>query len=146
MGEAHKSRYSVHPGSDKMYHDLKTTYWCPGMKASIATYVGKCLTCARVKVKYQKPSGPLQQPEIPKWKWEQISMDIVTGLPRSQCGNDTIWVIVDRLTKSAHFLSTKETDKFSTLADIYLKEVVSRHGVPTSIISDRDPHFTSDLW
>uniref|UniRef100_A0A251V6N1 Putative reverse transcriptase domain, Ribonuclease H-like domain protein n=1 Tax=Helianthus annuus TaxID=4232 RepID=A0A251V6N1_HELAN len=146
MDEAHKSRYSVHPGSDKMYHDIRTTYWWPNMKALIATYVGKCLTCARVKVEYQKPSGLLQQPEIPQWKWEQISMDFVTGLPRSQRGNDTIWVIVDRLTKSAHFLAIKETDKFSTLADIYLKEVVSRHGVPTSIISDRDARFTSELW
>ncbi|KAF5824178.1 putative nucleotidyltransferase, Ribonuclease H [Helianthus annuus] len=146
MDEAHKSRYSVHPGSDKMYHDLKTTYWWPGMKSHIATYVSKCLTCARVKTEYQKPAGLLQQPEIPKWKWEQISMDFVTGLPRSQRGNDTIWVIVDRLTKSAHFLAIKETDKFSTLAEIYLKEVVSRHGVPTSIISDRDARFTSELW
>ncbi|KAJ0883873.1 putative nucleotidyltransferase, Ribonuclease H [Helianthus annuus] len=146
MDEAHKSRYSVHPGSDKMYHDLRTTYWWPGMKAHIATYVSKCLTCARVKTEYQKPAGLLQQPEIPKWKWEQISMDFVTGLPRSQRGNDTIWVIVDRLTKSAHFLAIKETDKFSTLAEVYLKEVVSRHGVPTSIISDRDARFTSELW
>ncbi|KAM0053816.1 putative nucleotidyltransferase, Ribonuclease H [Helianthus debilis subsp. tardiflorus] len=146
MDEAHKTRYSVHPGSDKMYHDLRTTYWWPGMKAHIATYVSKCLTCARVKTEYQKPAGLLQQPEIPKWKWEQISMDFVTGLPRSQRGNDTIWVIVDRLTKSAHFLAIKETDKFSTLAEIYLKEVVSRHGVPTSIISDRDARFTSELW
>ncbi|KAM0052890.1 putative nucleotidyltransferase, Ribonuclease H [Helianthus debilis subsp. tardiflorus] len=116
------------------------------MKAHVATYVSKCLTCARVKVEYQKPSGLLQQPEIPQWKWEQISMDFVTGLPKSQRGNDTIWVIVDRLTKSAHFLAIKETDKFSTLADVYLKEVVSRHGVPTSIISDRDAQFTSELW
>ena len=116
------------------------------MKALIATYVSKCLTCARVKVEYQKPSGLLQQPKIPQWKWEEISMDFVTGLPRSQRGNDTIWVIVDRLTKSAHFLAIKETDKFSTLADIYLKEIVSRHGVPTSIISDRDARFTSELW
>ncbi|KAJ0800591.1 putative nucleotidyltransferase, Ribonuclease H [Helianthus annuus] len=146
MDEAHKSRYSVHPGSDKMYHDISTTYWWPSMKAHIATYVGKCLTCARVKVEYQKPAGLLQQPKIPQWKWEGISMDFVTGLPRSQRGNDTIWVIVDRLTKSAHFLAIKETDKFSTLADIYLKEVVSRHGVPTSIISDRDARFTSELW
>ncbi|KAM0057804.1 putative nucleotidyltransferase, Ribonuclease H [Helianthus debilis subsp. tardiflorus] len=146
MDEAHKSRYSVHPGSDKMYHDIKTTYWWPSMKAHIATYVGKCLTCARVKVEYQKPAGLLQQPRIPQWKWEEISMDFVTGLPRSQRGNDTIWVIVDRLTKSAHFLAIKETDKFSTLADIYLKEVVSRHGVPISIISDRDARFTSELW
>ncbi|KAJ0915815.1 putative nucleotidyltransferase, Ribonuclease H [Helianthus annuus] len=146
MDEAHKSRYSVHPGSDKMYHDIRTTYWWPSMKAHIATYVGKCLTCAKVKVEYQKPAGLLQQPKIPQWKWEEISMDFVTGLPRSQRGNDTIWVIVDRLTKSAHFLAIKETDKFSTLADIYLKEVVSRHGVPTSIISDRDARFTSELW
>ncbi|KAJ0946800.1 putative nucleotidyltransferase, Ribonuclease H [Helianthus annuus] len=146
MNKAHKSRYSVHPGSDKMYHDLRTTYWWPGMKAHIATYVSKCLTCARVKTEYQKPAGLLQQPEIPKWKWEQISMDFVTGLPRSQRRNDTIWVIVDRLTKSAHFLAIKETDKFSTLAEVYLKEVVSRHGVPTSIISDRDARFTSELW
>ncbi|KAJ0497126.1 putative nucleotidyltransferase, Ribonuclease H [Helianthus annuus] len=146
MDKAHKSRYSVHPGLDKMYDDLRTTYWWPGMKAHIATYVSKCLTCARVKTEYQKPAGLLQQPEIPKWKWEQISMDFVTGLPRSQRGNDTIWVIVDRLTKSAHFLVIKETDKFSTLANVYLKEVVSRHGVPTSIISDRDARFTSKLW
>ncbi|KAM0070403.1 putative nucleotidyltransferase, Ribonuclease H [Helianthus debilis subsp. tardiflorus] len=116
------------------------------MKALIATYVGKYLTCARVKVEYQKPAGLLQQPRIPQWKWEEISMDFVTGLPRSQRGNDTIWVIVDRLTKSAHFLAIKETDKISTLADIYLKEVVSRHGMPISIISDRDARFTSELW
>ena len=116
------------------------------MKAHIATYVSKCLTCAKVKAEHQKPSGLLQQPEIPTWKWEQIAMDFVTGLPRTQAGNDTIWVIVDRLTKSAHFLAIKETDKFSQLAAVYLKEVVSRHGVPTSIISDRDPRFTSELW
>ncbi|KAJ0939621.1 putative nucleotidyltransferase, Ribonuclease H [Helianthus annuus] len=146
MDEAHKSRYSIHPGSDKMYHDLKVMYWWPNMKALIATYVSKCLTCARVKAEHQKPSGLLQQPEIPKWKWEQIAMDFVTGLPRTQAGNDTIWVIVDRLTKSAHFLAIKETDKFSQLAAVYLKEVVARHGVPTSIISDRDPRFTSELW
>ncbi|KAJ0954851.1 putative nucleotidyltransferase, Ribonuclease H [Helianthus annuus] len=129
-----------------MYHDLKVMYWWPNMKALIATYVSKCLTCARVKAEHQKPSGLLQQPEIPKWKWEQIAMDFVTGLPRTQAGNDTIWVIVDRLTKSAHFLAIKETDKFSQLAAVYLKEVVARHGVPTSIISDRDPRFTSELW
>ncbi|KAM0044346.1 putative nucleotidyltransferase, Ribonuclease H [Helianthus debilis subsp. tardiflorus] len=101
MDEAHKSRYSIHPGSDKMYQDLKVLYWWPNMKAIIAIYVSKCLTCARVKAEYQKPSGLLQQPEIPMWKWEQIDMDFVTGLPRTQAGNDTIWVIIDRLTKSA---------------------------------------------
>ncbi|KAJ0442228.1 putative nucleotidyltransferase, Ribonuclease H [Helianthus annuus] len=146
MGEAHKSLYSIHPSSDKIYHDLKTLYWWPNMKVIIAKYFSKCLTYARVKVEYQKPSGLLQQPELPTWKWEQISMDFVTGLPRSQSGKDTIWVIVDRLTKSAHFLPIKEIDKYSKLAAIYLKEIVARHGVPISIISDRDPRFTSELW
>ncbi|KAI3794785.1 hypothetical protein L1987_37424 [Smallanthus sonchifolius] len=143
MDEAHKSRYSIHPGSDKMYHDLKVLYWWPNMKANIATYVSKCLTCSKVKVEYQKPSGLLQQPEISMWKWEQISMDFITKLPRTPTGYDTIWVIVDRLTKSAHFFAIKETDKMERLTRLYLKEVVSRHGVPISIISDRDarsPH------
>ncbi|KAI3773867.1 hypothetical protein L1987_48406 [Smallanthus sonchifolius] len=143
MDEAHKSRYSIHPGSDKMYHDLKVLYWWPKMKADIATYVSRCLTCAKVKVEYQKPSGLLQQPEIPMWKWEQISMDFITKLLRTPTGCDTILVIVDRLTKSAHFLAIKETDKMDKLTRIYLKEVVSRNGVPISIISDRDARFTS---
>ncbi|KAD4887892.1 hypothetical protein E3N88_19964 [Mikania micrantha] len=120
MDEAHKSRYSIHPGSDKMYHDLKILYWWPHMKADIATYVGKCLTCAKVKIEYQKPSGLLTQPEIPMWKWEQISMDFITKLPV---------LLVD-----------------VTLSGIYVKEVVSRHGVPISIISDRDARFTSNFW
>ncbi|KAI3730615.1 hypothetical protein L1987_61787 [Smallanthus sonchifolius] len=146
MDEAHKSRYSIHPGADKMYHDLKEHYWWPNMKAEIATYVSKCLTCAKVKVEYQKPSGLLQQPEIPQWKWEQISMDFITKLPKASNGCDTIWVIVDRLTKSAHFLPIKETDKMEKLTRTYLKEVVTRHGVPISIISDRDSRFTSRFW
>ncbi|KAI3776312.1 hypothetical protein L1987_46088 [Smallanthus sonchifolius] len=108
MDEAHKYRYSIHPGSDKMYHDLK--------------------------------------PEIPMWKWEQISMDFITKLPGTPSRCDTIWVIVDRLMKSAHFLAIKEIDKMEKLTRIYLKEVVSRHGVPISIISDRDARFTSCFW
>ena len=84
MNEAHKTRYSIHPGSDKMYLDLKKLYWWQNMKAEIATYVSKCLTCAKVKVEYHKPSGLLQQPEIPEWKWERITMDFITKLPRWQ--------------------------------------------------------------
>ncbi|GKB56708.1 putative reverse transcriptase domain-containing protein [Tanacetum coccineum] len=103
MHESHKSKYSIHPRSDKMYQDLKKLYLWPNMKAEIATYVSKCLTCAKVKIEYQKPSGLLVQPEIPQWKWENITMDFVTKLPRTAAGQDTIWVIVDRLTKSAHF-------------------------------------------
>ncbi|GJU44521.1 reverse transcriptase domain-containing protein [Tanacetum coccineum] len=146
MHESHKSKYSIHPGSDKMYQDLKKLYWWPNMKAEIATYVSKCMTCAKVKAEYQKPSGLLVQPIIPIWKWENITMDFVTKLPKTTSGQDTIWVIVDRLTKSAHFLPMKETDSMEKLTRQYLKEVVSRHGVPVSIISDRDSKFTSHFW
>ncbi|GJU48884.1 putative reverse transcriptase domain-containing protein [Tanacetum coccineum] len=146
MHESHKSKYSIHPRSDKMYQDLKKLYWWPNMKAEIATYVSKCLTCAKVKIEYQKPSGLLVQPEIPQWKWENITMDFVTKLPRTAAGQDTIWVIVDRLTKSAHFLPMREDDTLEKLTRQYLKEVVSKHGVPVSIISDRDGKFTSHFW
>ncbi|GJW45268.1 putative reverse transcriptase domain-containing protein [Tanacetum coccineum] len=146
MHESHKSKYSIHPGSDKMYHDLKKLYWWPNMKAIIAEYVSKCLTCSRVKAECQKPSGLLVQPKIPMWKWERITMDFVTKLPKTSTGHDAIWVIVDRLTKSAHFIPIRATDSMETLTRLYIKEIVSRHGVPISIISDRDSHFTSRFW
>ncbi|GJY31573.1 putative reverse transcriptase domain-containing protein, partial [Tanacetum coccineum] len=146
MDEAHTSRYSIHPGADKMYHDLRDLYWWPGMKRDIAEYVSKCLTCSKIKAEHQKPSGLLQQPEIPEWKWEKITMDLVTKLPRSSGGYDAIWVIVDRLTKSAHFLPIREDYKTEKLARIYINEIVARHGVPVSIISDRDGRFASHLW
>ncbi|GJZ26924.1 putative reverse transcriptase domain-containing protein [Tanacetum coccineum] len=117
MHESHKSKYSIHPGSDKMYQDLKKLYWWPNMKAEIATY-----------------------------EWENITMDFVTKLPKTLTGQDTIWVIADRLTKSAHFLPMKENDSMEKLTRQYLKEVVSKHGVPVSIISDRDGRFTSQFW
>ncbi|GJX19188.1 putative reverse transcriptase domain-containing protein [Tanacetum coccineum] len=91
MYESHKLKYYVHPGSNKMYQDMKQLYWWPNMKADNATYVSKCLTCLRVKAEHQKPSGLLVQPEIPQWKWDNITMDFVTKLPRTQSGNDTIW-------------------------------------------------------
>ncbi|GKB49700.1 reverse transcriptase domain-containing protein [Tanacetum coccineum] len=115
MHESHKSKYSIHPGSDKMYQDLKKLYWWHNLKVIIAEYVGKCLTCSRVKAECQKPSGLLIQPEIPTWKWERITMDFVTKLPKTSSGHDTIWVIVDRLTKSAHFIPIRETDSMETL-------------------------------
>nr|GFC59934.1 reverse transcriptase domain-containing protein [Tanacetum cinerariifolium] len=138
--------YSIHPGSTKMYQDLRKLYWCPNMKADIATYVSQCLTCAKVKVEHLKPSGLLQQPKIPEWKWENVTMDFVTGLPRTPSGYDSIWVIMDRLTKSAHFLPKKKTDSIEKLAELYLKEIVCKHGVPMSVISDRDSLFTSMFW
>ncbi|GJX73868.1 putative reverse transcriptase domain-containing protein [Tanacetum coccineum] len=118
MHESHKSKYYIHQGSDKMYQDLKQLYWWPNMKADIATYAIKCLTCAKVKAEHQKPSGLLQQPEIPVWKWERITMDFVSRQPRTPSGYDTIWVIVDRLTKLAHFLPTKKTDTIEKLTSL----------------------------
>ncbi|GJW00026.1 putative reverse transcriptase domain-containing protein [Tanacetum coccineum] len=146
MHESHKSKYSIHPRSDKMYQDLKKLYWWPNIKAEITTYVGKCMTCAKVKAEYQKPSGLLVQPKILQWKLANITMDIITKLPKTASGQYTIWVIVDRLTKSAYFLPMKENDSMKKLTRQYLKEVVSRHGVPVLIISDRDGRFTSKFW
>nr|GFB55315.1 reverse transcriptase domain-containing protein [Tanacetum cinerariifolium] len=116
------------------------------IKGIIAEYVGKCLTCSRVKAECQKPSGLLIQPNIPTWKWGRITMDFVIKLPRTSNGHDTIWVILYRLTKSAHFIPTRATDSMETLTKLYIKEVISRHGVPISIISDHDSHFTSRFW
>jgi hypothetical protein len=146
LDEAHKSRYSIHPGSDEMYKDLKEFYWWPHIKGDIANYVAMCLTCSKVKAEHQKPSGLLQQPEIPQWKWEHITTDFITMLPKTPRGYDSIWVIVDRLTKSAHFLPIKETENMEKLSRIYLKEIVVRHGVPATKISDRDSRFASRFW
>ncbi|GKD62652.1 putative reverse transcriptase domain-containing protein [Tanacetum coccineum] len=146
MHESHKSKYSIHPGSDKMYQDLKQLYWWPNMKADIATYVRKCLTCSKVKAEHKKPSGLLVQLDIPEWKWEKIIMDFVTKLPKTAHSYDTIWVIVDRLTKSSHFPPMRETDPMDKLKKLYMKEVVNQHGVPVFIISDRDSKFTSLFW
>ncbi|GJU66869.1 reverse transcriptase domain-containing protein [Tanacetum coccineum] len=118
MGETHKTKYSVHSGADKMYYDLRDRYWWPGMKRDIATYVSKCLTCSKVKAEHQRPSSLLQQPKIPEWK----------------------------LTKSAHFLAIREDYGTERLAKIYVDEIVARHGVPMSIILDRDERFTSRCW
>ncbi|GKE10838.1 putative reverse transcriptase domain-containing protein, partial [Tanacetum coccineum] len=146
MHESHKLKYYVHPGSDKMYQDLKQLYWWPNMRANITTYVSKCLTCSKVKAEHQKPSGLLVQSEIPEWKWEKITMDFVTKLPKTTNGYDTIWLIVDRLTKYAYFLPMRETGPMEKLMKLYMKEVVTRHGVPVFIICDRDGRFTSLFW
>ncbi|GKA73220.1 putative reverse transcriptase domain-containing protein [Tanacetum coccineum] len=146
LHESHKSKYSIHPGSEKMYQDMKKLYWWNNMKADIATYVRKCLACARVKAEHQRPSGLLVQPKIPEWKWDNITMDFITKLPKSSQGFDTIWVIVDRLTKSAHFLPIRENDPLDKLARLYLNRIVARHGIPASIICDRDGRFTSNFW
>ncbi|KAI3685864.1 hypothetical protein L6452_35125 [Arctium lappa] len=146
LEDAHKSKYSIHPGSTKMYRDLKLHYWWPVMKLDVARYVERCVTCLQVKAEHQRPYGSLQSLEIPEWKWEHITMDFVTKLPKTLRGHDTIWVIVDRLTMSTHFLAIRETLPMDKLAKLYIDEVVSRHGIPLSIVSDRDSRFTSNFW
>ncbi|GJS07884.1 putative reverse transcriptase domain-containing protein [Tanacetum coccineum] len=112
--KAHKSKYFIPPRVNKMYYDLRDRYWWPRMKKDIVVYVSRCLTCLKVKVKHQRSSGLLQQPEILEWKWERIAMDFVTKLLRTSSGHDTIWVIVDRLTKSAHFLPMRDDYKMDS--------------------------------
>lgn len=146
LKEAHTSVYAMHPGSTKMYHDLKLQYWWPGMKKDIADYVTKCLTCQQVKAEHQVPSGLLQPIRIPEWKWDRVTMDFVSGLPLTQKKHDAVWVIVDRLTKSAHFLPVRTDYSLEKLAELYISEIVRLHGIPLSIISDRDPRFTSRFW
>ncbi|KAJ9562068.1 hypothetical protein OSB04_007228 [Centaurea solstitialis] len=129
-----------------MYRDLRSDYWWPGMKRDVARHVEACMTCLRVKAEHQKPHGRMQPLEVPEWKWENITMDLITKLPKTPRKFDAIWVIVDQLTKSAHFLAIRESSTAEQLAEIYVKEVVSRHEVPVSIISDRDVRFTSRFW
>jgi len=146
LEEGHKSRLSLHPGMTKMYQDLKETFWWQGMKKDVAQFVSACLTCQKAKVEHQRPGGILQSLEVPIWKWNNISMDFVTHLPRTFREHDTIWLIVDRLTKSAHFLVMNLRMSMAKQAQLYIKEIVRLHGVPSSIVSDRDSRFTSRFW
>ncbi|KAL0543865.1 hypothetical protein IC582_018970 [Cucumis melo] len=146
LSEAHSSPFSMHPGSTKMYQDLKRVYWWRNMKREVAAFVSKCLVCQQVKAPRQKPAGLLQPLSIPEWKWENVSMDFITGLPRTLRGFTVIWVVVDRLTKSAHFVPGKSTYTASKWAQLYMSEIVRLHGVPVSIVSDRDARFTSKFW
>jgi hypothetical protein len=146
LNEAHNSAYSIHPGSTKMYLDLKTRYWWKGMKKDIAQHGAQCDTCQRTKAEHQKPAVLLQPLPVPEWKWEEIGMDFVVGLPRSPKGNDSIWVIIDRFSKVAHFILVKTTYGGATLAQLYLKEIVRLHGIPRRIVSDRGTQFTSKFW
>ncbi len=107
LNEAHNSRFSVHPGSTKMYNDLKQHYWWHGMKRDISDFVSKCLICQQVKAEHRVPSRLLQLIMIPEWKWDRVTMDFVSGLSLTPGKKDAIWVVVDRLTKSAHFVPVR---------------------------------------
>ena len=144
--EAHRSKFSIHPGSTKMYMDLKRQYWWRGMKRDVANFVAKCSICKQVKADHQRPGGELQPLPIPDWKWDHVTMDFVTGLPRTQEGYDAVWVVVDRLTKTAHFIPIRADYKVPKLCRLYIERIVTLHGVPVSIVSDRDARFTSKFW
>jgi hypothetical protein len=146
LDEAHLSKFSMHPGSNKMYHDLRSLYWWTRMKREIAKYISECDTCQRVKASHLKVAGTLQPLPIPSWKWEDICMDFIVGLPNTSRHHDYIWVIVDRLTKTAHFLPVHTTHRTEKYAEIYIDQIVRLHGIPRTIVSDRGAPFVARFW
>ncbi|KAH0730183.1 hypothetical protein KY289_001371 [Solanum tuberosum] len=143
LAESHGSRYSIHPGVTKMNRDLKRIYSWPDMKKDMAEFVAKCQNCQQVNYENQRLAGLLQRMPIPEWKWERIAMDFVVGLPKTLGKFDSIWVVVDRLTKSTHFILVRIDYNAEQLAKVYVKEIVRLHEVPISIISDCGTQFTS---
>ena len=146
LEEAHSGSFAIHLGSTKMYRDLRMSFWWSGMKRDVSEFVTKCLVCQRVKAEHQVPSGLLQPIRIPEWKWDRKTMDFVVGLLLTGRRHDSVWVVIDRLTKSAHFLPVRTDYSLDKLAELYVKEIIRLHGIPVSIISDRDPRFTSRFW
>ena len=146
LDEAHLSKFSIHPGSNKMYQDLRNKFWWTRMKREIAKYVSECDTCQRVKASHLKSAGTLQPLPIPSGKWEDISMDFIVGLPNTSQKYDSIWVIVDRLTKSAHFIPVNTNYSSKKYAEIYLARIVCLHGVPKTIILDQGSQFVARFW
>jgi hypothetical protein len=129
-----------------MYQDLKQKYWWYGLKRDVATHVAKCDVCQRVKAKHQRPAGLLHPLKVLEWKWEEIGVDFIVGLPRTPAGYDSIWVIVDRLTKVAHFIPVRTNYTGAKLALLYMAQIVCLHGVPKKIVSDRGSLFNSRVW
>jgi hypothetical protein len=146
LDEAHLSKFSMHPGSTKMYQDLKQNFWWTRMRREITKYVSECDTCQRVKASHLKIVGILQPLPISSWKWEDISMDFIVGLPNTSQRHDSVWVIVDRLTKTARFLTMHTTFNAKKYAEIYIDQIVRLHGVPKTIISDRGAQFIAWFW
>ncbi|XP_075515904.1 uncharacterized protein LOC142550712 [Primulina tabacum] len=146
LKESHCSRYSIHPGGRKMYHILRPQFWWKNMKKDMAEFVSRCMICQQVKAEQMRPGGLLHSLEVPQWNWDHIAMDYVTHLPRTSRHFDAIWVIVNRLSKSTHFIQYERTYSYKKMARLYIENVVRLHGVPVAIVSDRDPRFTSKFW
>ncbi|KAG8483077.1 hypothetical protein CXB51_022062 [Gossypium anomalum] len=146
LREAHSGCLSVHPGSVKMYNDLKKMYWWSGMKRDIPEFISKCLVCQQVKAEHEVASGLLQPIMVPELKWDRITMDFMTALPVTSKKKDAVWVVMDKLTKLAHFIPVHTDYSLEKLADLYIYEIVRLHGVPLSIVSNRDSRFTPRFW
>jgi hypothetical protein len=146
LDEAHKSKFSIHPGSTKIYQDLKQNFWWSNMKVDIAKHVAECDTCHRMKASHLKSTSVLQPFSIPMWKWDDISMDFIVGLPLTARKKKSIWVIVDRLTKTAHFFAVHTTYSVQQYAELYMDQIVRLHGIPKTIISDRGTQFVARFW
>ena len=146
LNEFHHSSYASHPGYHKMLTAIIKVYYWLGMRNNIVEYLSKFLECHQVKVEHRHLAGLLQRIPISEWKWEVISLDFITGLPRKKRKNDSIMVVVDRLSKSAHFIPVQSTYKTIQIADIFMKEIFRLHGIPKTVISDRDVKFTSAFW
>jgi hypothetical protein len=143
LDEAHLSKFSMHPGSNKMYHDLRSLYWWTRRNREITKYVSECDTCQRIKASHLKVEETLQPLPIPSWKWEDLNMDFIVGLPNTSRHHDSIWVIVDRLTKTTHFLPVHTTHRAEKYAEIYIDQIVHLHGIPRTIVSDRGAPFVA---
>jgi hypothetical protein len=146
LDEADMSKFSIHLGSTKMYQDLKQNFWWSNMKIDIAKYVAECDTCHQMKASHLKSAGVLQPLSIPMWKWDAISMDFIVGLPLTARNKDSIWVIVDRLSKTAHFIVVHTTYSVQQYAELYMDHIVHLHGIPKTIISNRGTQFVARFW
>jgi hypothetical protein len=146
LDEAHLSKFSMHPRSTKMYHDLKPLYWWTRMKREIAQYVSECDTCHRIKASHLKSTSALQPLSIPSWKWDDISMDFIVGLPNTSRHHNSIWVILDQLTKVVHVLPVHTIDKAHKYAKLYIDQIMCLHGLPWTIVYDRGAQFVARFW
>lgn len=146
LDEYHKIPYAGHPGYQKLITLLRKEYYWPGMKRDVTEYLARCIECQQSKAEHQHPARLLQPLPIPEWKWEIITMDFITGLPKSKRNNDSIMVVVDKLSKSAHFIPVQSTYCVAQIANIFMQNIFKHHGLPKTIISDRDVKFTSAFW
>ena len=145
MDEIHQGPYSSQPGYKKTIATTRKQYFWPGMKKDIVEYISRCMKCQKVKVEHQHPAGLLQPLPVPEWKWEVISMDFITGLPMTWRQHDSIMVVVDKLTKAAHFIPVKSTHKTDDIAKIFMNVILKLHGFPKAIVFDRDVKYTSNF-